>query len=63
MAGTAAAVTAVKSHRILCAAAIHIMIAMTGAATTPLITALQYRPRIGVKFMIMPTMVAMQTTA
>jgi hypothetical protein len=48
------------------AAASHIMIAMTGTATTPLITALQYRARIGsigVKFMIMPTIVAMQITS
>ena len=48
------------------AAASHIMIAMTGTATTPLITALQYSARIGsigVKFMIMPTIVAMQMTA
>ena len=48
------------------AAASHIMSPMTGTATTPLITALQYKARIGsigVKFMIMPTIVAMQMTA
>ena len=79
MAATATAMTAVATHprplvhpvmtkspMTLGAAASHIMIAMTGTATTPLITALQYRARIGsigVKFMIMPTIVAMQMTA
>jgi hypothetical protein len=79
MAATATAMTAVaiqpralthpvttKSAITFGAAASHIMIAMTGTATTPLITALQYKARIGsigVKFMIMPTIVAMQTTA
>jgi hypothetical protein len=79
MATTAAAMTAVatqprplthpvttKSPLTFGAAASRIMIAMTGTATTPLITALQYRARIGsigVKFMIMPTIVAMQMTA
>jgi len=48
------------------AVASHIMIAITGTATTPLITALQYNARIGsigVKFMIMPTIVEIQMTA
>ena len=48
------------------AAASHIMSPMTGTAITPLITALQYKARIGsigVKFMIMPPIVAMQMTA
>ena len=41
------------------------MIAIPVTATTPLITALQYKVRIGsigVKFMIMPTIVAIQMT-
>ena len=79
MAATASAMTAVaaqpsalihpvttNSPMTLGAATSHIMIAMTGTATTPLITALQYKARIGsigVKFMIMPTIVAMQMTA
>ena len=55
-----------KSPMTLGAAVSHIMIAMTGTATTPLITAHQYKARIesiGLKFMIIPTMVAMQMTA
>ena len=60
IAATAAAMTAVatqprplthpvttKSPMTFGAAASHIMIAMTGTATTPLITALQYSARIG----------------
>ena len=55
-----------KSPMTFGAPASHIMTAITGTATIPLITALQYSAligSIGVKFMMMPTIVATQITA